>query len=53
MAAGESNQEVARRLGLTEGSVKSRLCRLYKKLAVSNRAELASLYGRQRLEPPD
>jgi len=42
-ASGESNREVAARLGLEEATVKGHLTRAYKKLQLSNRAALAAL----------
>jgi DNA-binding NarL/FixJ family response regulator len=45
-AAGESNRELAHRLGLTEGTVKSHLGKVYKKLGLSGRAALAKWIGK-------
>lgn len=42
VAAGESNREAARRLGLAEDTVKHHLTNVFDKLGVSNRAELAA-----------
>lgn len=41
-AAGESNRDIARGLRLTEGTVKTHLVKIYKKLEISNRATLAT-----------
>lgn len=38
---GATNKEVARRLGLSEQTVKNSLSRVYRKLGVRNRVELA------------
>lgn len=37
--SGKSNKEIAHRLGMPEGTVKSRVHRLYKRLGVSSRAQ--------------
>ena len=42
VASGESNREIASRLGLTEDTVKHHMTNIFDKLGVSNRAELAS-----------
>jgi two-component system, NarL family, nitrate/nitrite response regulator NarL len=42
VAAGDSNREVAVRLGLAEDTVKHHVTNIFDKLGVSNRAELAS-----------
>jgi len=40
VASGLRNRELARRLGVTEGTVKIHLHNIYKKLKVQNRLEL-------------
>jgi DNA-binding NarL/FixJ family response regulator len=54
IAAGESNRDVAARLGLSEATVKYYVTAIYDKLGVSNRAELAALAVARGLteEPP-
>jgi DNA-binding NarL/FixJ family response regulator len=51
VADGLSNKEVARRLGLTEGTVKLHLHSIYEKTGVHNRTTLAALA--LRLQPTD
>ena len=46
VAAGLSNKEIARRLSLSEGTVKIHLHNIYGKLEVSNRTNLATLVHR-------
>lgn len=56
VAAGESNREVARRLALSEDTVKHHLTSVFDKLGVSNRAALASYataHGLARVPPAD
>ena len=43
LAEGITNKEIARRLGLTEGTVKVHLHRIYRKLGIANRTALAVL----------
>jgi DNA-binding NarL/FixJ family response regulator len=43
VAEGQSNKEIARRLGLTDGTVKIHLHNIYRKLEVSNRTSLTAL----------
>ncbi len=43
MAEGLTNQEVAQRLRLAEGTVKVHLHRIYRKLGIANRTALAIL----------
>ena len=49
---GGTNRDVADRLGVREQTVKNRLSRLYRKLGVRNRLELA-MYSVQRLHLDD
>jgi two-component system nitrate/nitrite response regulator NarL len=42
-ADGQSNKEIARQIGITEGTVKLHLHKIYQKLGVSNRASLTAL----------
>jgi two-component system nitrate/nitrite response regulator NarL len=55
IAAGESNRELARRLGLAEDTVKHHVTNVFDKVGVSNRAELAAFAARHGLAelPPD
>jgi len=48
VAQGLKNKEIAYSLGLTEGTVKVYLCRLFKKLGINDRLDMA-LYGRRNL----
>ena len=50
VAEGRRNREIGETLGISEGTVKVHLYRIYEKLGVSNRTELAILAGRS-LEP--
>jgi two-component system nitrate/nitrite response regulator NarL len=43
LSEGISNKEIGRRLGLTEGTVKVHLHRIYRKLGIANRTALAVL----------
>jgi RNA polymerase sigma factor (sigma-70 family) len=45
---GLSNKEIAKRLGVTEGTVKSHLHTIYGKLGVQSRSELMSALARRR-----
>lgn len=47
VARGVRNREIAKALDMTEGSVKVRLYRIYEKLGVSNRTELAIMVYQQ------
>jgi DNA-binding NarL/FixJ family response regulator len=53
VASGESNKEIAGRLGLSEDTIKHHMTNIFDKLGVSNRAELAA-YATSRglLSPP-
>jgi two-component system nitrate/nitrite response regulator NarP len=46
VSEGRRNREIAESLGISEGTVKVHLYRIYEKLGVSNRTELAILAGR-------
>ena len=50
VAEGLSNSEIARRLWVTEGTVKFHLTRVYKKLGVSNRTA-AAMWWRDESAP--
>jgi two-component system, NarL family, nitrate/nitrite response regulator NarL len=50
VAQGQRNKEIARSLGITEGTVKMHLHNLYEKLGVSSRTELALLAKEQGLD---
>jgi two-component system nitrate/nitrite response regulator NarL len=43
LSEGITNKEIGRRLGLTEGTVKVHLHRIYRKLGIANRTALAVL----------
>lgn len=43
VSTGQSNKEIARRLNLTEGTVKVHLHHIFQKLAINNRTALAAL----------
>lgn len=43
VAEGQSNKEIARRIGITEGTVKIHLHNIYQKLSVGNRTSLTAL----------
>lgn len=49
VALGRRNKEIARELGVTEGTVKMHLHSVYEKLSVSSRTELAILARERRL----
>jgi two-component system nitrate/nitrite response regulator NarP len=49
VAQGRRNKEIARDLGISEGTVKMHLHNLYEKLSVSSRTELAILARERRL----
>lgn len=49
VAIGRRNKEIARDLGISEGTVKMHLHNLYEKLSVSSRTELAILARERRL----
>lgn len=46
MAAGDSNARIARRLVITEGTVKTHITRILRKLGASNRAEAVAIWLR-------
>ena len=52
VAEGRSNREVAAALFLTEHSVETALSRVYRKLGVRSRTELANRLARETQEPP-
>ena len=43
VAGGLSNKEIARKIGISEGTVKIHLYNVYQKLGISNRTALAAL----------
>jgi DNA-binding NarL/FixJ family response regulator len=47
VAKGQSNREIADKLGLREGTVKIHLHNVYKKLGIENRVDL-TLYAQKR-----
>lgn len=49
IASGLSNQEVARRLAITEATVKAHLTHIFQKLMLRGRGQLAALYHRSLL----
>jgi DNA-binding NarL/FixJ family response regulator len=55
ISSGESNREMAERLGLSEGTIKAHVTAIYDKLGVSNRAELAAVAVTHHLadDPPN
>ncbi|MFL5043875.1 MAG: response regulator transcription factor [Xanthobacteraceae bacterium] len=48
VANGLSNKEIARQLGLSEGTVKVHLHSIYRRLGIRNRTALAGLVHRPR-----
>jgi two-component system, NarL family, nitrate/nitrite response regulator NarL len=53
VAAGESNRQIAARLGLAEDTIKHHITNIFDKLGVSNRAEMAAYAASHGLaEPP-
>jgi two-component system nitrate/nitrite response regulator NarL len=56
VAAGDSNRQIAARLGLAEDTVKHHITNIFDKLGVSNRAEMAAYaasHGLAQPPPPD
>jgi two-component system, NarL family, nitrate/nitrite response regulator NarL len=56
VAAGDSNRQIAARLGLAEDTVKHHITNIFDKLGVSNRAEMAAYaasHGLAEPPPPD
>ena len=51
IASGLSNQEVANRLNITEATVKAHLTRIFQKLTLRGRGQLAALYYRSLAAP--
>lgn len=51
IASGLSNQEVARRLAITEATVKAHLTHIFQKLMLRGRGQLAALYHQSLLPP--
>jgi two-component system nitrate/nitrite response regulator NarL len=52
VAEGRSNKEIARHLGVTDGTVKIHLHNIYRKLDVSNRTALTAWALRYRDQSP-
>jgi DNA-binding CsgD family transcriptional regulator len=50
LGEGHANKEIAARMGLQTGTVKVYCSRLFKRLGISNRVELAMMLLRQELE---
>jgi DNA-binding NarL/FixJ family response regulator len=50
-ATGMANKELAQRLAISEATVKVHLTRIFQKLGVSGRAELAAAYHGLRVPP--
>jgi DNA-binding NarL/FixJ family response regulator len=50
---GRSNKEIARALGVAEGTVKVHLHNIYAKLTIRNRTQLAVIERRQARGDPD
>jgi len=50
VAEGLSNQEIGERLGISEGTVKQHLQRIFERLGVRNRTALAALIFTNRLK---
>jgi RNA polymerase sigma factor (sigma-70 family) len=51
VAAGLTNKEIARSLGISEGTVKIHLHNVYQKVSVTNRTALATLANLSRRQP--
>ncbi len=52
VATGLANKQIARRLGITERTVKAHLTAVYQQLGVSDRTQ-AALWAREHLPPPE
>jgi DNA-binding CsgD family transcriptional regulator len=52
VSGGLSNRQLGQKLDLTEGTVKSHLHKIYRKLGLRNRAALSALAARAEAMPP-
>jgi DNA-binding CsgD family transcriptional regulator len=52
VATGLSNKEIGRQLGLSDGTVKMHLYKVYQKAGVANRTALAAMVHRNRIGLP-
>lgn len=53
VSEGLSNKEIARRLNVTDGTIKVHLHHIFQKLDISNRTSLAALFrGTRFVDPP-
>jgi two-component system nitrate/nitrite response regulator NarL len=53
VSEGLSNKEIARRLKITEGTIKVHLHKIFEKLRVSNRTALLAVHLSQATKQPD
>ncbi|MGW5519186.1 response regulator transcription factor [Nocardia africana] len=51
IATGATNAAISRRLCISDGTVKSHVQRIFKKIGVTTRAEAAALYAGHRIQP--